>query len=104
MNENAAVARTDADAQGVVRARRPVPRHVLAAFDALALHDSRAADPLDGAGIELALEWEWERAEHGIPEGISREDLVAMTEAPTSETGRDEEGRERAERRREEAA
>ena len=104
MNEKAAVARTDADAPVVVRGRRPVPRHVLAAFDALALHDARAADPLDGAGIEPALEWEWERAEHGIPEGTSREDLVAVTEAPTSRTGRDEKGREGAERRREEAA
>ena len=105
MNEKAAVARTDAHAPIVVRGRRPVPRRVLATFDALALHDARAADPLDGAGIELALEWEWERAEHGILEGISREDLVGMTEAPTAAgTGRDEEGREGAERQREEAA
>ncbi len=88
MNEKAAVARIDAHAPGV-RAR-PVPRRVLDAFDALALHDSRAADSLDGAGIEIALEWEWERAEHGIPEGISREDLVAMTEGSVTASGRDE--------------
>ncbi|MDP9479556.1 MAG: hypothetical protein M3R38_28455 [Actinomycetota bacterium] len=56
---------------------RPPPRRVLEAFDALARHDRLAADPLDGTGIQLALEWEWERTEHGILEGIAREDLAA---------------------------
>ncbi len=43
----------------------------------MARHDRLAADPLDGAGIQLALEWEWERVEHGIPDGIARENLAA---------------------------
>ncbi|MDP9478288.1 MAG: hypothetical protein M3R38_21850 [Actinomycetota bacterium] len=60
------------------------PRCVLEAFDALARHDALVADPLDGTGIQLALEWEWERAEHGIPEGIAREDLVDLTGVPPS--------------------
>lgn len=67
-------------ASAVARERSTLPRRVLTAFDALALHDARAADPLDGAGIELALGWEWQRAEHGLAEGIAREDLVALTE------------------------
>ena len=103
MSENDAVARAIAHRGARVR-HRTVPRRVLAAFDALALHDARAADPLDGAGIELALEWEWERAEYGVPEGIAREDLVAMTEDPTAAMGRDEEGCEGAGRQKEEAA
>lgn len=90
MNEKAAVARTDAHVPSVVRGRRPVPRRVLAAFDALALHNYRAADPLDGAGIELALEWEWERAEHGLADGIAREDLVALTEGSGAGTPNEE--------------
>jgi hypothetical protein len=103
VSKNDAVARAVAHHGARVR-HRLVPRRVLAAFDALALHDDHAADPLDGAGIELALEWEWERSEHGVPEGIAREDLVAMTEAPAAGTGRDEEGCEGAGEQEEEAA
>ena len=102
MNEKEAVARTGA--RGTCVRCRPVPRRVLAAFDALALHDARAADPLNGAGVELALEREWERAEHGGPEGIAREDLVAMTGAPAAGTGRDESEGEEAGKQEEEAA
>ncbi len=73
----------DDGARAIARAanelHRPPPRPGLEAFDALARHDALAADPLDGAGIQLALEWEWELAEHGIPEGIAREALVALT-------------------------
>ncbi len=84
VSQGDAAARVVAD--GPSQNHRAPPRRALNAFDALARHDELAADPSDGAGIQLALEWEWERTEHGLPEGIAREVLAALIAGGANDT------------------
>ena len=47
----------------------------------LRLRDRADAAPLDGEGIELALEFEYEASRYGVDVDISREDLAVLIEA-----------------------
>jgi hypothetical protein len=61
--------------EGAVEIHHTVPRCLLR------LRDRADAAPLDGEGIELALEFEYEAMRYGVDVDISRDDLEALIEA-----------------------
>ena len=56
----------------------------------LGLRDRADAAPFDGAGIELALEYEHEAMRWGVDPDISREELAAMIEGSAAEIAHEE--------------
>jgi hypothetical protein len=70
--------------EGAVEIHHRVPRCLLR------LRDRADAAPLDGEGIELALEFEYEASRYGVDVDISRDDLAVLIEASTVSLGRDD--------------
>jgi hypothetical protein len=69
---------------GAVEIQHRVPRCLLR------LRDRADAAPLDGEGIELWLEFEYEAMRYGVDVDISRDDLEALMGASTLSLGRDD--------------
>ncbi|MDQ3913252.1 MAG: hypothetical protein M3305_16075 [Actinomycetota bacterium] len=69
---------------GAVEIHRTVPQCLLR------LRDRAEAAPLDGEGIELALEFEYEAIRYGVDPDMSREELEALIEASCVAVERDD--------------